>query len=248
MLYRSSSEKALNTEDAISYTQLKYENKITFQFLPKKSVLFKKAKIAESVAQWFTYCLEKGLQDIKIIVPVSVNDRALLGFSNAIQSTLICFWRERVTYFIARWDFDSVKNMWNILYIEQEWFDAPSGKLRFENNIEEFKSVLTEIKELAHNIEQDYFTEVFQRAFNILSDSFDCKEMGHDLPPPDIPEENLRLFQAASIADVFGAMGSWNDSPAYVAHEKGLGEEYNTLSEELLKQVRLALLYAINEW
>ena len=43
-------------------------------------------------------------------------------------------------------------------------------------------------------------------------------------------------------------MGSWNDSPAYMAHKKGLSEEYETLSSVLLKNVRLAILYAINEW
>ena len=43
-------------------------------------------------------------------------------------------------------------------------------------------------------------------------------------------------------------LGSWNDSPAYMAHKKGLSEEYETLSSELLKNVRLAILYAINEW
>ncbi|WP_011991675.1 hypothetical protein [Campylobacter curvus] len=43
-------------------------------------------------------------------------------------------------------------------------------------------------------------------------------------------------------------MGSWNDSPPYMAQQKGLGKEYDELSDELLCQNRLALLYAINEW
>ncbi|MDE6712320.1 MAG: hypothetical protein K2K20_01095, partial [Lachnospiraceae bacterium] len=60
-------------------------------------------------------------------------------------------------------------------------------------------------------------------------------------------EENRRMFYASSKADVFGAMGSWNDGPPYSAHEKGLDNEYENLSNELLKQIRLAALYAINE-
>lgn len=43
-------------------------------------------------------------------------------------------------------------------------------------------------------------------------------------------------------------MGSWNDSPPYYAHEKGLENEYDSFSEELLTQIRLALLYSVNEW
>jgi hypothetical protein len=53
---------------------------------------------------------------------------------------------------------------------------------------------------------------------------------------------------AASTADVFGAMGSWNDSPPYMADEKGLSSFYNELSDELLKQQRLAIHYAVNQW
>jgi len=43
-------------------------------------------------------------------------------------------------------------------------------------------------------------------------------------------------------------MGSWNDSPPCYAAEKGLENEYNNLSSELLTQIRLALLYSVNEW
>ena len=32
------------------------------------------------------------------------------------------------------------------------------------------------------------------------------------------------------------------------AHEKGLESEYDSFTEELLTQIRLALLYSVNEW
>ena len=43
-------------------------------------------------------------------------------------------------------------------------------------------------------------------------------------------------------------MGSWNDSPPCYAAEKGLESEYQNLSSEFLTQIRLALLYSVNEW
>ena len=64
----------------------------------------------------------------------------------------------------------------------------------------------------------------------------------------ELPETNKKLFYASDICDVFGAMGSWNDSPPCYAAEKGLENEYNNLSSELLTQIRLALLYSVNEW
>lgn len=69
---------------------------------------------------------------------------------------------------------------------------------------------------------------------------------GRKVVLPQLTEEKKRIFFAAS-ADVFGAMGSWNDSPSWAAYEKGLEYEYNLLSEELLRQLKLAALYAVNE-
>ena len=55
-------------------------------------------------------------------------------------------------------------------------------------------------------------------------------------------------FEAASNADVFGGMGSWNDGPAAKAATEGKLEEYNKLSDMLFNQIALAVMYAINQW
>ncbi len=245
----AAAKKALKEKSALSYTPLKYENKIEFQFLPERRLFGIKKHKAENVLGWYDNCLKKGLQDVKFIAPVVVKDRNILGFSNTTQSSIVCFYEgNKVTFFSAHWEFDSAQKVWNILYIEQELKDAPSEKPHFENNIESFKSVLSEIKEFALKIDCDGFAAVFQKAFDILVGSSDYTDTSYYISLPEIPEENLHIFEAASTADVFGAMGSWNDGPPYMAHEKGMDKEYEFLSSELLKQVRLATLYAINEW
>lgn len=245
----AAAKKALKEKSTLSYTPLKYENRIEFQFLRERKLFSTKKYKAENVLAWYEYCLKKGLQDVKFLAPVAVQDRNILGYSNTTQSSIVCFYEgSKVTFFSAQWEFDSVQKVWNILYTEQEWKDAPSGKPHFENNVDSFKSVLSEIKELALKIDCDGFAVVFQKALDILSGSSDYTDTAFHMHPPKIPEENLHLFEAASTADVFGAMGSWNDSPPYMAHEKGMDKEYESLSSELLKQVRLATLYAINEW
>ncbi|MCR5815850.1 MAG: hypothetical protein K6F91_03105 [Ruminococcus sp.] len=60
-------------------------------------------------------------------------------------------------------------------------------------------------------------------------------------------ERGRRLFAAASKADVFGGMGSWNDSPPYLAQEKGLKKEYDELSEQLWYEIKVAVMSAVNE-
>lgn len=245
----AAAKKALKEKSALSYIPLKYENRIEFQFLPEKKLFSTKKYKAENVPAWYDYCLKRGLYDLKFLAPAAVKDRNILGFSNTTQSSIACFYKgDKVTYFSAQWEFDSVQKMWNILYTEQEWKNAPLGKPHFENNIDSFKSVLSEIKELAHKIDCDEFAAIFQKSLDILVGSSEYSDNAYHIPLPEIPEENLRLFEAAGTADVFGAMGSWNDSPPYMAHEKGMDKEYEFLSSELLKQVRLAALYAINEW
>ena len=182
-------------------------------------------------------------------VKLNQKDRQFLGFSNTTESSILCFYKNgKVTYFTADWQFDSVQKKWNILYSEHEWTNPPSKKPYFENNINSFRDVLLSIKELAEKIECENFANIFTSAINLLDgcNEYPDEKFGLSLPP--IPQQNLQMFEAASVSDVFGAMGSWNDSPAYMAHKKGLSEEYETLSSELLKNVRLAILYAINEW
>ena len=244
-------KSALQKHKALVFTPMRYENKTEFQFLPllpQNGQPEEKTHIASSVADWYDCCTKKGLQDIKLIAPTSVDERGLLGFSNTTQSLLVCFYQTQVTYFTAHWEFDSEKQLWNILYTEHEWKNAPSVKPRFKDESANFMKVLANIKELACKIDCDEFAGVFQRAIDVLKGTSSDIDPAYKLSLSALPEKHLRIFEAASTADVFGAMGSWNDSPAGMAVHKNLYKEYNELSDELLKQMRLSILYAINEW
>lgn len=238
-------KNALKNKTCLDYNPLKYEDRTEFQCLTKRNLIGIKPYKAANVEDWFDFCIEKKLQDIIVLVPTAYEERGILGFSNTTQSSLVCFFKEKVTYFIPNWEFDSVQKVWNILYTEKEWEKAPISKPRFDNNYESLKDVLTQIKELAQRIDCDNFAAIFQKSLDMLLGS---EDYSGNWPLPDIPQDNLNLFKAASVADVFGAMGSWNDEPPYYAHIKGLEKEYAVLSDELLKQIRLAVLYAINEW
>lgn len=245
----AASKKAMQSNESIKYLSEKYENSIKFEFLPEMSFLRMKKYTAPNVSAWFEQIKKNHVIDVKLLCPYSVKDRNLLGFSNTTESSILCFHKDgKVTYFVADWQFNSVQKNWDILYSEHEWPDPPSQKPQFENNTDSFRKVLLSIRELAIKIECDNFAHIFSSAVNILDGSGEYPDKKYGLELPQIPQKNLQMFEAASIADVFGAMGSWNDSPPYMAHEKGLDKEYETLSAELLKNIRLAILYAINEW
>ena len=235
------SKFALKTKNKISYIPSKYENKIEF--------LFTENYKAKNVNEWYDYCIEKGLEDIKLLMPISVKDPNLLGFANTSQASLVCFFKNSlITYFTPNWQYKN--NAWNIIYTEYKWENPPKEKPKFSDNTEDFKNILSRIASFADKIDFQNFANIFIEAFNILNGKSieNIKNNFFEQYFFELPEINKRLFYASNISDVFGGMGSWNDCPPFSASERGLENEYKNLSSELLTQIRLALLYSVNEW
>lgn len=222
----------------MKHTMANYVRSEEFVFLPRK------IKITEhSAEKWFARLKYLGVEDIFMLLPQTAKNREYHGFSNSNGGCILCFFESgEVTYFSPKWFFDSKNRCWHVLYTEFEWNDPPKYKPSFNDNTGEFKAVLSEITELAENIDQSFWADVFRSAKDILDNGGTCEtECLRCLPP-----KNLRLYLAAVKSDVFGCMGSWNDSPPVNAAEKGLSEEYNRLSNELFIQIQRALLFAIN--
>lgn len=240
----TAAKKALRESQNIDYKLDTYEKHIEFHFLPK-GLFRKKRQEALSVDIWFKECLSAGLEDIKFMTPDRVKDRHLLGFSGATLISILCFYKNgKTTYFTPHWSFVERSKGWHIVYEENLWKIAPSEKPQFTNPTFDFLHALEEIEAFARVIEFPYFAEKFLKASQILLGN----ELETTTPHPDLPPENLKLFLAAQNAYVFGAMGSWNDSPPYVAHEKGLEKQYEALSAQLHTQIVSAILYAVNQW
>lgn len=249
-------KRALREERGLIYEPIDYENRIEFHFLTQETLTGQETEIAYDPASWFEKCKKQGLADVKMLMPIKVEDRQLLGFANTNRASIVTFLGNgEVHYWTARWEFDSKLRAWNITYTEADWKDAPKGRPTFADNTKEFIEVLNNIEKLAIAIDEKYFAEVFNAAATILQKKsiipekkWGFRKNKNTLALPPIPEKSKPLWEAAAKADVFGAMGSWNDSPPYAAHQKGMETEYNTLSDELLAQIRLAILYAVNEW
>ena len=237
----AAARKALKNDKEICYKPEKYTNKLSFQILPLEN-----GEATElSVSDWFENIKEKGLKDLQLFCPISVEDRGILGFSNTTQSAILCFYKDgKASYFLPNWESASAGRGVDVTYTEYEWERPFQDLPHYENNMEEFKDILARIEDLAIKIECDNFAKVFHSARNFLLDP----ESGKGLAEPQIPPQHLSIFRAASAADVFGAMGSWNDEPGWLAQDKGLGKVYDDLSDQLLRNIRLAILYAINEW
>ena len=228
-----------------------YVNSVKFRFIPEKTFLGEKAREVYSPLEWYAECIKSGVNDMKFLAPLQVPDRTMLGFSNVNRSCMAAFHKDGlVTCWTALWEFEKTLKKWNVEYRECKWDSPPPEKPHFQNNAAELADILLRIGEFAERIECGNFADIFRNARDILKGIREIPDRynnGRPVSLPDVPTENKRMFHAASMADVFGAMGSWNDEPPHCAHLKGLDNEYESLSNELLRQIRLAVLYAVNE-
>lgn len=114
----AAARKALKSGKEICYKPEKYTNKLSFQILPSKN-----GEATElSVSDWFENLKEKGLKDLQLFCPISVEDRGILGFSNTTQSSILCFYKDgKAGYFLPNWKSASAGRGWDVTYTEYEW-------------------------------------------------------------------------------------------------------------------------------
>lgn len=238
-----SARKALWEQSKIFFVPNSHIRSINFLFAAKFP--FRKPVTARSVEDWFSLCKKRGLQDIKLLLPTSVKDRKLLGFVNNTQGLIVCYWKNKKTScFYPVWDYDHQRKGWNILYTERRENQFPDDMWHFPCKTDAFQRVLSEIGEFAARIGFPYYSEIFHKAQEELYGNNPTEIFS---VPPCLPAKFQGIYHAVATADVFGAMGSWNDSPPYAAQKMGLEEEYNALSDQLFAQLRYQLMYITNE-
>ncbi len=234
---------AMRDGTELDFTPLKYEGSIVFNFCDRKKTgapLFR----AKDPADWFAHLRKEGVSSVFMMMSMKL-DRRVLGFVNNAGVTIFVRYEDKtVTRFVPHWTFSNETNMWSIEYTESVAENAPAKDPEFRNETTLMQAALKDIGDLAEQLGEERFARVFRKSFDILGGTVPALKEG--AVPPHIPEDRMRLYLAADVADVFGAMGSWNDTPAAEAHEKGLDQDYVTLSDRLLYALRLNTMYAVN--
>ena len=240
----ASIKQALKSNLELNYKSEKYIKSLVFDFIlgdePEK-------KEQASINEWFKHALKLGLSDVRYATNLSVTseERSLQGFSNVSYKSILCIYKEKMSYFVPHWSFEEDKRCRDIVYKEFSLDGMPEIQ-KFSDNTLEFKDILTRISKFADEIECENFGDCFREGLKALNEPEKIEQ--NVLNAPLMPKLNLALFNAVSAADVFGGMGSWNDDAAGWAQHKRRGKEYDELSSELFTQMRKATLFAINEW
>ncbi|WP_149707673.1 hypothetical protein [Campylobacter concisus] len=232
-------KQAIKSNSPILYNGTSYENSINFHFLSDHR--------ANGVNEWFEHALKLGLSDVRLTTNLtgSSDERLLLSFSNSTAKSIICIFKEHMSCFVPYWKYNKDQRGWDIIY-KEFGLEKDVNLENFSDNTEAFVDTLTKIAAFADEIECENFGECFRRALKSLGSSNNDDQKIFNAPL--MPKPNLALFTAASAADVFGGMGSWNDDAAGLAQHKKRAKEYDELSGELFTQMRKATLFAINEW
>ena len=240
----ASIKQALKSNLELNYKSEKYIKNLVFDFIlgvePEK-------REQASINEWFKHALKLGLSDVRYATNLSVTseERSLQGFSNVSYKSILCIYKDKMSYLVPHWSFEEDKKGWDIVYKEFSLDGTPEIQ-KFSDNTLEFKDLLTKIAKFADEIECENFGNCFRKGLKALNEPEKIEQ--NILNAPLMPKLNLALFTAASAADVFGGMGSWNDDAAGLAQHKKRGKEYDELSSELFTQMRKATLFAINEW
>ena len=240
----ASIKQALRSNLELNYKGEKYIKSLAFDYILEDE---QEKRDQTSINEWFKHAKKLGLSDVRFAtnLAVSSKERSLQGFSNVSHKSIICIYKDKMSYFVPYWSFEEDKRGWDIVYKEFSLDGTPEIQ-KFSDNTLEFKDILTRIATFADEIECENFGDCFRKGLKALNEPENIEQ--NVLNAPLMPKLNLALFAAASAADVFGGMGSWNDDAAGWAQHKKRGKEYDELSSELFTQMRKATLFAINEW
>ena len=240
----ASIKQALKSNSELNYKSEKFIKSLVFDFIlgdePEK-------REQASINEWFKHALKLGLSDVRYATNLSVTseERSLQGFSNVSYKSILCIYKDKMSYLVPHWSFEEDKKGWDIVYKEFSLNGMPEIQ-KFSDNTLKFKDLLIKIAKFADEIECENFGDCFREGLKALNEPEKIEQ--NILNAPLMPKLNLALFNAASAADVFGGMGSWNDDAAGWAKRKKRDKEYDELSGELFTQMHKATLFAINEW
>ena len=240
----ASIKQALKSNLELNYKSEKYIKSLVFDYILDSN---QEKREQASINEWFKHALKLGLSDVRYAtnLTVSSEERSLQGFSNVSYKSILCIYKNKMSYLVPHWSFEEDKKGWDIVYKEFSLDGTPEIQ-KFSDNTLEFKDILTRTSKFADEIECENFGDCFRKGLKALNEPENIEQ--NVLNAPLMPKLNLALFTAASAADVFGGMGSWNDDAAGLAQHKRRGKEYDELSSELFTQMRKATLFAINEW
>jgi hypothetical protein len=210
--------------------------------------------IANDPQEWFAYLKKDGCKKLKIYYKHSKDQSRSMDFETAgfvggggdwiieaVYNSYSNYWR-------FKQDVTKPKAANNRIWGTQFFVikHKPSTKKIPSINISKSNLAvsLKHIMNFAFKVNRKNWAEQFEKAIKNLDDPNPTVDFYKDfIPPNTLSLQAKQLLFSASISDVFGGMGSWNDALYDTNEDNDLN---NTLSADLFDKINEAITAALN--
>lgn len=251
----TNSNAYLNNKDIVEEDKDRYGS-VNFYIMNEPSIINKILKfkgnkfelVANGEKEWYKYLSKRRIMKSYLnLGSTSSDDINLSAFANGLSKWIVV--TKSVDINISwhkKWSFDEKLKKWHI-----EYFGVPFKLSNITHTkdsselIQLLNNSLREISDFARKIEFDSWGEYFEKGITLL---YSAPNKDSKVLPYSYSNDSHRLLQSILGSWCFGGMGSWNDSPPYYAHEKGLEEEYNRITSQLYNSFLMVLECIVNDY
>ena len=264
----SAVRSALNGGD-FRFVLADYMDKAEFRCFPRKRSIFGGFS-TDKADVWFDHCAANGLCSVYADFAMVGNTvpAVICGFEDGTftrfeittktQKHYLCDFDymgaaqiDAVPAITVHWKY----GMW--YYIRAYFREIPSEPytLCHSDNTAELRTALQQAEQFCIRLDKkcgksisDDHPRLFADAIQLL-DGKQINRVNQLISLPQLSEQGTRIFRACETAEIYDHRIGWRwiEYVKPAAEECSLSDEYDTVTKELLKQMRNALLYAVNE-
>jgi hypothetical protein len=239
-----------------NHVEFKFCKFIKFVDLAGKGKKFTIIPHSENPTEWFENLKVEGVLQFRArYFPggcKDISDRVSVAFAGGGCRWIIETIKPNGSdYWEARWnagdDVDPDEDFWQVTYgrVAKNVINESRQMPSIESIKSELTVTLQDISKFAHSNDYPNFGKCFDRGLKALNVHNNKNSKYQIYPPSYLPQQSEAILNACEKAWVFGGMGSWNDIGFC---DSKVQKKYEALSEQLFRQIHIALEVAVNPW
>ena len=216
----------------------------TFHFIPRKRWRTEQRIAPCAFSEWLIHCKHLKAYDVKLLFLYEPKRFYSHAVDDRTGWTLACYFKRYGSTL-----FCPTKYGKGIRFCERKWGEGKAIAPHFGDHTEHFKQTLLSVEFYMRACELSDCAEPFHLAYHILcGGDEDALDETVKRKIPDLPQPYRQIYIAAMLADVFGAPEIWENRIPDFAKGQLMLYTNEVLANELFEQIRLAVLYAVNEF
>ncbi|GAA3670982.1 hypothetical protein [Microbacterium marinilacus] len=216
----------------------------------EKTLLRTRVRRSDGVAEWLGALRAGGCTRLLLLTARGITGdlpaHIAASFSNGGSWAIVTDGR-RPRVWLSRWSVAHPQaadsRIWAVDMLGRPFDAASPVSVEPASAAARLRETLAEISWFAATHELEHWRTVFDTSSSALDDPTPTIAYGLDLAPETLSLPRRQLLAAATLAWVFGGMGSWNDLGF---RDDAQMEEYNALTSRLYDAVLGAVVAAVN--